>query len=192
MTAKIKAHLTGTKPLLMKNGMMASPLHPLAQELSALTKKRNKTVDDYRAIAEVEYKGALYWDDIVGPFIPADNVFRSFIKGGGRHKLGSTIERSLFIVEDVLKLRYDGPRTIDGLLEDGRFRHEAIVKVGQSKTLRTRPQFPEWSLEAVFELDEDELDLHALMTPLKDAGKYVGLGDWRPRYGTYHIEIEKL
>lgn len=192
MTAKILARIQGTRPLLMHNGHMANPLNPLSQELAALTKKRKKTIDDYRAIAEVEMKAGLYWHDEVGPFVPADNVFKSFIKGGGRHKLGSTIERSVFIIDDMLPLQYEGPRTVDELIEDPDFRLEAIVKIGQSKTMRTRPKFDNWSLEATFELDEDELDLHNLETPVKDAGKYVGLGDWRPRYGTYEVNLERL
>jgi hypothetical protein len=63
------------------------------------------------------------------------------------------------------------------------------VVVQRSRILRARPRFEEWGLE--FEIiDNDPTIIHAdtLEKILIDAGKYYGLGDFRPEFGLFKVE----
>jgi hypothetical protein len=49
-----------------------------------------------------------------------------------------------------------------------------------------RPMLPEWFASFEIEYDNDEIPEEALKTILDKAGKYVGIGDWRPaKKGTF-------
>jgi hypothetical protein len=69
-------------------------------------------------------------------------------------------------------------------------RHLSSVKVGRVRVMRCRPHFREWGLTADGWLDEDQLNADELRVIVKDAGRLVGLGDWRPRFGRFNAEVE--
>jgi hypothetical protein len=63
------------------------------------------------------------------------------------------------------------------------------VVVQGNRILRARPRFDEWALE--FEvINNDPTIIHAdtFQKILTDAGKYYGLGDFRPEFGTFKLE----
>jgi len=71
----IKLQLTGTRPLLMHADVFADPLNPLTKQHKSLTGKRKKTDDDHEAIARSEWRGGMYFDDDMGPYIPGVNIY---------------------------------------------------------------------------------------------------------------------
>jgi hypothetical protein len=57
------------------------------------------------------------------------------------------------------------------------------AKVGQSKHVRVRPMFRQWTLVGSFTVMDPEvsgLNEHVIRTVLNQAGALCGLGDWRP------------
>ncbi|HEY8837582.1 MAG TPA: hypothetical protein VIO16_07880, partial [Dehalococcoidia bacterium] len=84
-------------------------------------------------------------------------------------------------------LDYDGPSDIATLWNDENFRLVAGVRVGQARVMRTRPIFRRWSAMVTFEYLDDQLDGSDVIDILRVAGRIVGLGDWRPRYGRFEI-----
>jgi hypothetical protein len=63
------------------------------------------------------------------------------------------------------------------------------VVVQRNRILRARPRFDQWELK--FEIiNNDSTIIHrdTLRKILEDAGKYYGLGDFRPEYGTFRVE----
>ena len=63
------------------------------------------------------------------------------------------------------------------------------VVVQRARILRARPKFDEWSLE--FELVNREPTMFPSETMkriLEEAGKYYGLGDYRPDFGLFEVE----
>ena len=60
--------------------------------------------------------------------------------------------------------------------------------IATSKTLRCRPAFNEWSFDVSIILDEAKLDEREIDKILQNAGKYVGICDFRPRYGKFNVE----
>ena len=51
--------------------------------------------------------------------------------------------------------------------------------------MRTRPVFEEWQLELEIELDLTVLDPAKIDQLIEEAGRYQGLGDYRPLYGRF-------
>lgn len=184
--------LTGTAPLLMHNSRLADPLNPITKALKKVTSKRQKTDDDHEDIARLEHAGSLYHDEKFGPYIPGQNVERCLVDGARLSKLGVKVQRGVFITSDVNPIQFRGPRTIDALWADENFRHMASVKIGTSRTMRCRPRFAEWSMEADGILDPNILDLSDLESIAETAGLVIGIGDWRPRFGRFTSELVRI
>ena len=73
-------------------------------------------------------------------------------------KEGKNIERGVLRVSRKNRLEYDGPRSREKMWDDVRFRHRAIVKVGTSKVVRTRPKFVGWSTVVTVDFDSSIID----------------------------------
>lgn len=189
---RFRITLTGTAPMLMHNGRLANPLDPSTQALKALTSKRKKTDDDLLDIARAEFLGGLYIDPDVGPYVPGENVERAIRDGAVLTKNGTNVKRGLFIETDINPLAYSGPRDAEGLWADENFRFIRTVRNQQNRVSRCRPIFTDWRTSAEGTLDEAILDFRTLGSIVEQAGLYVGLGDWRPRYGRFTAELERL
>lgn len=188
---RFRITITGTAPMLMHNGRLANPLDPATQALKALTAKRKKTDDDLIDIARAEFLGGLYIDPDVGPYVPGENVERAILDAAKLTKNGMNVKRGLFIETDVNPLAYHGPRTAEGLWADENFRLIRTVRNQQNRVSRCRPMFTDWRTSAEGTLDESVLDFRTLAAIVEQAGAYVGLGDWRPRYGRFTAELER-
>ena len=188
---RFRITITGTAPMLMHNGRLANPLDPATQALKALTAKRKKTDDDLIDIARAEFLGGLYIDPDVGPYVPGENVERAILDAAKLTKNGMNVKRGLFIETDVNPIAYHGPRTAEALWEDENFRLIRTVRNQQNRVSRCRPMFTDWRTSAEGTLDESVLDFRTLAAIVEQAGAYVGLGDWRPRYGRFTADLEK-
>lgn len=182
--------LTGTTGLIMHSSRLADPLDTVSKAIKAISGKRNKTDEDYAEMAQLEHAGSLYFDAEEGPYLPADNIWRSLLDGAKKSKRGPRVKEAVFIASNVNPLIYEGPRTLTGLWDDPRYRLVASVKVGTSRVQRTRPFFPQWTVQAHGILDSEQLDPAGLSQIAATAGNLVGMGDWRPRYGRYSAHIE--
>lgn len=187
---KFTLTLTGTTPLLVHNSRLADPLDPAAKALKKISSKRNKTDDDHEALGEAEFMGGLYLDPDVGPYIPGLNIAATLLEGAKLNKLGMRVKRGLLVTTDVNPIAYDGPRDPAQLWRDGGFTHRASVGVGTSRVMRTRPIFRDWAVQADGLLDESQLDLDLLAQIAQNAGDFIGLGDWRPRFGRFVAKVE--
>ena len=47
------------------------------------------------------------------------------------------------------------------------------------------------SVEFTFIVNDDAINKSDIELALVTAGKVIGLGDWRPRYGTFHVDSFK-
>lgn len=182
---------TGTKELLMHNERLANPIDPIVQEMKALTAKRKKTDADHRDIAEVEFRGGLYFDDKLGPVIPDRVIRASLIAGARKLKLGREVTENVVVLETSYPLEYDGPRTIAGLWQK-RYCDQRMVGNQKVRVLRTRPKFPVgWSALVRLQFDNDSFDERNLIAVIKRS-ENLGIGDYRPLYGTFSSDVESV
>lgn len=191
---KVRLIATGTRPLLIHNVQLASPLNKYAKELKRLNSKRVKTDEDRLEIARVEWEGSLYFDPEVGPYIPGPNVFRSLINGARITKAGKKIERGVVVTELVLPLIYKGPRDLEGLWGNGESEYVDVrtVVVQRAKVDRCRPIFRSWAFEVEVLIDPKVIDLDEFSEVAQNAGVMEGIGDYRLMYGRYDAKVERL
>lgn len=193
---KFTITLTGEAPLLMHNAQLSDKFNPITREMAKITAKRTKkTDDDEWELRRLEFMGGLYYDPDLGPFIPAENMEASLAKAAGLTRNGQDVKRGVRINTAQAPLMYDGPRDRDGLWNGGDtagHAHFASVKVGQARIIRTRPVFRKWMVEFDGIIDPNILDPESLDEFLGKAGTMIGLGDWRPRYGTFTHELKVL
>lgn len=61
------------------------------------------------------------------------------------------------------------------------------VVIGQSRIMRSRPEFKEWECTFTIEVINEDLDKTVLKEILQSAGKFQGVGDFRPEYGRFEV-----
>lgn len=189
----MRIELTGIAPLIMHNIRLADDQQPIVKEIKKLTAKRtNKTEEDKSEIDRLSWVGALYHTTELGPYLPADNLFRCLMEAGSITRAGKKVAQALQVLDTKAPLAYTGPRDIDGLWGDGPtspYVSRLMVNVQGSRIPRVRPIFPEWSCE--FEIDVDE----SVMSPedfddiAAKAGKMIGVGTFRRFYGRFQAVI---
>jgi len=190
---EIKIHMQGVSPLLCHNGQTADPRNTYAKAMKAVSSKRKKTDADFDELARLEWLAGIYRsaDDLV---IPDYVIESAMIAGAKKSKRGPQAKCGLFFTEHAL-LEFDGKpdaindETLAGKFESGQFTHTIGVRVGMAKVMRTRPIFRNWSCIAMAQYDPDVLNLRDIEEIAADAGKLVGIGDWRPKHGRFLAEV---
>lgn len=73
------------------------------------------------------------------------------------------------------------------------------AKIGTSKHVRVRPRFDSWAAQGTVTVLDDLITEETLQTILTFAGRYSGLGDWRPssptkpgRFGTFTAAVKQV
>jgi len=184
----LTARITGIRPLLMHGDLFADPLNPFTQAHKELTSIRKKSIEDLIAIAKSEWRGGMYWDEKLGPYMPGINFEASLIVGAKQFKLGTTIKKACEVITDMCELEYDGPRDIESLWDQYFYDARSVV-VQRAKIMRYRPIFKEWSTTLEIAINEDMLDVSEVIRCFETAGQYAGIGDYRPKFGKYNVEI---
>jgi len=197
--AHYKIRIEGRSPLLMHDGAKGlDPRSPAALEIAEITRKRgsNRTEADAARLQELECQRALWLDDSEAPAIPV-SALRAMIEESARKlKQGPQVREGLIVLESAFE--YDSAKlgkTVEELGKKAQF--TVGVRVGQARTLRTRPKFDEWACEFQVEVDDELVDEEQLAHWLDIGGRRIGIGDWRPsksgHYGRFEtLSIEKI
>jgi hypothetical protein len=179
-----EATIEGTTALLMHNVQLANPMNPYARKLQELNKAKNVRGADKDSIrddmARVEWRGGLYWDGALGPYLPAPNIHMSILEAARMTKDGKGIEQGVVAHSTMFAIEYDGPRDIEGMWSDGRFVDIRMVGVGQNKVPRSRPIFPAgWQAKIGFKLNPEVVDPAQFRSFVERAGVFKGVCDGR-------------
>ncbi len=181
--------ITGKSPLLMHNGRLANPRDKYTRMMKVITKKRTKTDEDHEELAMIEARGGLYYSEHSGVYMPGENIEATLINSAKLQKLGTALKRAARVVEIECPIEHSGPKDPDKLVRDPDFTLSKMVKVTTSKVLRTRPIFHEWSTSFTVAYNTTQLNDEDIKRIVKDAGEFIGIGDWRPRYGLFESEV---
>jgi hypothetical protein len=190
--------------LVCHNERLADPLDSITRAISAISKKRNKTMTDHEEIARLEWYGGLYTTSPIEavdgevvipsdavPTVPAWNLIRCLQDGGKRHKRGVDVPKGVHPLTEHATLEYDGPSDPTELWATGNFMLRKTVGVQRARTTRTRPMFHPWTATLAIEVDPVIFDLDTLEKLWSDAGRYSGLGEMRPVYGRFNGTIRE-
>lgn len=182
--------LIGESPMLLHSDRGANPIHPDAVAHKALTSKRKKTDEDHIAIANSEYMLGFYsGQDIV---IPSANVRSAIVQGAKLNKLGKQFQRCVMILSDATPVDHSGPKTKEKMWQTPACVDCRSVKVGTARLMRYRPRLNDWSLSVEIIYDEKMVERAQIISAAENAGRYVGIGDYRPekggQFGRFSVE----
>ena len=173
-------------PLLMHDDKTANPLNEYTKKLKALTGKRKKTDEDHAQIAEVEWNASLYYEN--GKYIIPTKVIEATLLGSAKQfKKGTLLKQCVIVADDMILEFKDSNLKPEKLYKKLEYVDMRTVKIGQAKTTRCRPKFDSWKGEFTVILDEDKLNAEEIEQIVHNAGKYVGMCDYRPRYGRFQV-----
>lgn len=188
----ISFRLVGVCPLLQHNAQTADPLNEFAQRMKEISSKRVKTEDDHRRLADIEWEAGLYMDADGNVCMPSENIHKCLQEGAKKSKLGKQFDAGVYMPPD----RFEFPLLIDGktrkampLRKDRQFTLRKLVIVNRARIPRERPRFPIWSIEVELLFAPDVINEKSVIRAAEDAGRLVGLGDYRPRYGRFNVEL---
>lgn len=186
-TAQVR--LNGISTLLTHNERLANKMDPIAREMAVISSKRKKTDDDLVELARLEMLGGVYVTDDGTVGMPTWNVFRTLQEGAKVNRLGKAVERAILPAgPDIVPIKHDGPSTPEAMWEAQCF-DQRSVKVGTAKVTRTRPAFNNWVIETTFVIDTEILRWDEFLMIAENAGRLVGIGDYRPRFGRFEAEV---
>jgi hypothetical protein len=137
-------------------------------------------------MGRLEFHGSLYLDDDSRLVMPGENIERMLVDAAKKQRLGREFT-SAIICDGLWPIEYEGPKSADDLWKDKRFVDRRAVKVQTSRVIRTRPKFNVWSLSFVVDFLPSVLNRDQVRDALVVAGRIVGLGDYRPKFGRFEI-----
>jgi len=182
----VKISIRGIVPLIMHNGQLADPMNKFSKSLKAISGKRKKTDEDYAEMAKVEWHAGLYVDKEGDLILPSSVIEATIQEGAKKQKLGKQFKSAVFADTDA-KLDIGIKKKAIELWGNDTYRDTRGVKIGQSRIMRTRPIFPQWSavLELIF--DDEQVNEEDVRRAVIDAGCNVGLCDYRPKFGRFEV-----
>ena len=189
--AVVNCHIRGIVPCLMANGAMADPTYYWAREAREIRKgvKRGEVMTEKQAADYYHalFVGQLYLlDGTATPYWPAENVEGMIRRGAMKSKKGQLAKIAL-TVDDNFPLLYDGPRDAEGLWADERFVFKSRIGGKNGTTINCRCRFQQWEFKFAVLLDTGQADVSDLRRWIGDAGAYVGLSAWTPKYGRFEV-----
>ena len=186
MYEKLNIEITGDT-LIMHNGRTANPLDPYSKAMKELSGKRNKTDADNIRLSRLEYEAGLYVNKDNLPIIPSRILEANICEGARKTKEGKLALSGLFVDTDADLEFEGGPMTVEELVDSEDHKLTVSVRIGQSRVMRTRPLFKDWRAMFTCSINASVATPSQLKQWLENAGKLVGVGDWRPRYGRFEV-----
>jgi hypothetical protein len=170
----IKVKVEGTTPLICNRFTDAAAA-------ASTNGTRKAAIAGNKGTPREQAEPKLYVGNDGGPMIPQPNLMRCIVDGGTFHKAGkkqiTTAKSSLLyscldISGAEIKLTHREPWRVDT-------RAVCIPSTG-GRILTHRPMFDDWTLEFELNIDDEFIDSKLVRQIVDDAGKRIGLGDFRP------------
>lgn len=189
--------IAGMRPLVMHNGQLADPTNVYTRAIKKIISKGSKklTDSDYEERDRLEWLGGLYWsDELKAIAIPSDNFERCIQDGAKKNRLGKDFAAAVFLqdAEVVIHHRLSG-KTKEAIATDPGFTIRKGVKVQLARIIRVRPMVPTgWTATFTIEFDDTIVNRAQVVTATEEAGALVGLGDHRPKFGRFSVEVVEV
>lgn len=164
--------IVGTKPLLMHApvGLGDKPSRRRGEHLSS----------------EKEAESYLYKDSEGNIVIPSVNIKACIRDAGANYKISGRKTTFKAFIKAGIDIQ---PYPYVPLIHNGWVVDVRPVVVQRSRILRARPRFDKWALEfKIINRDPRVIHMDILKKILIDAGRYYGLGDFRPEFGLFKVE----
>jgi len=169
---KFNAHIKGIAPLLFNR-------YPEEDNPEGKSKGKVAQLSKAEQVDKSVYKlenGHLYQpaEHIVGAMVKAATTFNL----AGRKSYKDVVKGGVFV--DPMKI----PHLKDGLQEDWR---SVVIPSTRGRVMKGRGRLDEWELKFLVTCIDPRAEKNAISEILNYAGMYVGIGDYRPRYGRFEV-----
>lgn len=187
--SKVAVTIAGEQ-LIMHNGQTADPLNVYAKRLKEVTgdKQRKKTDEGILAMGRIECEAGLYLDAKKRVILPTRVLEAHIAEGARKTKEGKQALAGMFVDTAGILSYEGGPLTVAQILDSPEHQLRLSVVVGQAKVMRVRPFFTNWSATFQVSILDEQVTSTMLRTWLINGGNFVGIGDYRPRYGRYEVK----
>ncbi len=173
----VKVTIEGTTPLLMNKFTDAAALAVSGGTSTAMVAGNKGTPRE-----QAEKK--LYTDEAGVLHIPGTNIFRAIIDAGAFHKAGRTkitTQKSSLVPAGVALLELTCPlRGPDGDPKWEVDSRSVVIPSTGGRIMAHRPRVDAWSLSFTLDVDTTMFAVPLVRQLVDDAGKRIGLGDFRP------------
>lgn len=183
---EIRITISGVTPLICNR------FHDAAAEAASAGSRGSSAGQDRGTPQEVaELK--LYRTAGGAPMIPQPNLLRCLVDGGRFHKIGksqvttassSMLYACLDIDSTEIEIEHREPWRVDT--------RAVVIPSTKGRILTHRPMFDDWRLSFSADLDTTIVGVKLFRKIVDDAGKRIGLGDFRPArkgpYGKFVVE----
>jgi hypothetical protein len=207
---EVSGIITGVSPLLQSNPQHHFPSAPLNKLTAPVRDRRKKTEDDHFALArlgfiasghwekhgdvEIDKNGNVLFSDWENLYVPGDMLRASLAESSKalKNRMGAAFDRGIQVIEDF-PLIYDGPKDCNGMWEKGLYRNDPGNRNGGSLVWITRVCVPVgWQIRFNLHCDSSQVELSVLEQMIQAAGRYIGIGSWRPanggRFGRFTLD----
>ena len=181
--------IKGTCPLLQHDDKTANPFNSFTKDLKVISSKRKKTEADLLEMARIEWMAGLYFDRKEGYYIKAECFEGTSFEATKAKKLGKTFKESIRIPNNPVFHFEHEKLTPEKLFEFDAYKDFRTVKIQRAKILRCRPIFNDWRCEIEVWYEESRLNAHEIQEVVEYAGRYIGICDYRPKYGRFVAEL---
>jgi hypothetical protein len=170
---KVNIKIKGIVPLLQNR---------FVGEIEENSSQRSGVVD-----YSEDWKEALYFDEKLGVYEPSEHILGAMIQaaknfqipGRGKKTYKDLMKSAIIIEPDKIALSKKEPDEID----------KRPVVIRGSRILRQRPMMKEgWELSFTVNILDEQLPVEVVKRILEHSGRYIGIGDYRPRFGRFTIE----
>ena len=182
----IDVSVKGTAPLLQHRFPM-----PNLKDMSKGSKKVTGS-PDYTE----EWKEYFYSNGDGEIYQPATHFEGALIKAAVNYKItgkrGKTykdlFKAAVFVSPEMIPHGMKVPDELDEDADKPLYLDLRPVVIQRARVVRIRPAFsPGWELEFEIECLDDQINDDLLLEVLSHAGKTVGIGDYRPRFGRFNV-----
>ncbi|MBW2309222.1 MAG: hypothetical protein JRG73_20055 [Deltaproteobacteria bacterium] len=183
MLQRIQVTIQGVTPLICNK-------FTDAKAQAATEGTRGMRADDGEPYEQAESR--LYLGLKGKPMIPQPNVLRCIIDGGIFHKVGKTKVTTQKTSQIPAAAKIEGIEIPIKSKNGWRVDTRAVrIPSTGGRILCHRPCFDDWELSFTIVLDTEVIPVKLLRQILDDAGKRIGLGDFRPAckgpFGTFVV-----
>jgi len=167
---KFKCHIRGLVPLLFNR-------FPEEEGTGGARKKAPKSKEEQVEMSLYRMKDKTIYqpeDHIIGAMIKAGVAFK--LRGAGKKTMKDLVKGGVFIE----------PIQISHLFQKYTMDYRSVV-INRGRVMKARARMDKWELKFEITCIDDRATAKDIEDILKYAGGYVGIGDYRPRYGRFDI-----
>jgi len=181
MVRKIHVEIEGISSLLQHKMLSEKSEIETMKKLVNVLKKDNSNEEAYTKEAEL----SLYKDKEGRNCIPSIHIERALVKAGVNEQVAGRGKKTY---KDYMNAFVSVTQQLIPITPQEYELNRCFVKVMRARIMRTRPEFPEgWKASFDLLVVDDTIPIDTIKNILDFAGAYVGIGDWRPKFGRFQV-----